>query len=230
MSRILAAHQPNYLPWMGLFHKLTRADVWVIADDVQFSKHGYTNRVRIRSANECPWLTIPVRSHGKGRQQIRQVEVADTHWQRKHWKTLQWNYRQAPHYGDIAAALEAFYSGSCGPRLLDINVQLLEMICDWLDIDVETRYCSNLPLRQERSERLVDMVLACGCDAYLAGAGASRSYLDEERFRAAGVEVRYVDFEQTEYPQTHPGFEPNMTTLDMLFNCGATRTREALAA
>ena len=50
LSRVLAAHQPNYLPWLGLFHKLSLADVWVIADDVQYTTHGFVNRNKIRTA------------------------------------------------------------------------------------------------------------------------------------------------------------------------------------
>src|SRR3546814_3690829 len=60
---IVAIHQPNYLPWLGYFHKIARADVFVFLDDVQFSKNGYTNRVRILGDGAARWLTIPAAVH-----------------------------------------------------------------------------------------------------------------------------------------------------------------------
>ena len=38
--RVVAIHQPNFLPWLGWFDKLARADVMVLLDDVQFPKKG----------------------------------------------------------------------------------------------------------------------------------------------------------------------------------------------
>ena len=220
-SRVLTAHQPNYLPWLGLFQRVAQSDVWVLADDVPFSKHGYTNRVRVRTAGGWQWLTVPVRTRGRRGQQISQVETCGGNWQSKHWKTLEWNYRGSFHFDDFAPFLASFFEERRWDLLVDVNVALCDFLRRQLGIEVETRLSSSLQLRRERSERLVDMALACGCDVYLAGGGGSRRYLEESCFAEAGVELRFVDFEHPEYPQCFPGFEANMTALDLLFNCGA---------
>ena len=75
MSRVLAAHQPNFLPWLGLFHKVGQADVWVLADDVQYSRGSLTNRNRIRTASGWQWLTVPVLTRGRGQQRICEVQT-----------------------------------------------------------------------------------------------------------------------------------------------------------
>ncbi len=85
MSRVLAAHQPNYMPWLGLFYKLGQADVWVVGDDVQYTRHGLINRNRIRTATGWQWLTVPVLTRGRGLQSICDVLMDTTQtWQRKH--------------------------------------------------------------------------------------------------------------------------------------------------
>ena len=85
--RILAAHQPNFLPWLGYLHKAAQADVFVLADDVQYTKHGFINRNRVRTSQGWQWLTVPVRTRGRGRQRIYDLE------QRRHelsgWPGLQ---------------------------------------------------------------------------------------------------------------------------------------------
>lgn len=225
MSRILAAHQPNYLPWAGLFHKLGRADVWVIADDVQYTSHGLINRNRIRTPAGWQWLSVPVLHRGRGRQRIGEVEIdAANIWRRKHWKALQCNYRRAPFFARHAPFLEAVYQGEW-PHLVDLNLELCLYMMRQFDIDLELRRSSQLKLRQERTGRLVDMALECGCAVYLAGSGASRDYLEEEEFRRAGIECRFSDFAPPVYPQCWPGFQPNMTALDLLFNCGPDSRR-----
>lgn len=225
MRRVLAAHQPNYLPWAGFFYKLGQAHVWVIADDVQYTSHGLINRNRIRTPGGWQWLSVPVLSRGRGLQHIAEVETdpAST-WRRKHWKALQCNYRRAPFFAQHAPFLEALYQREWS-RLLDLNVELCRYMMQQLEIDLECRRSSQLELRPERTGRLVDMALACDCGVYLAGSGASREYLEEEAFARAGIECRFSAFAHPTYTQCWPGFEPNMTALDLLFNCGPDSRR-----
>lgn len=227
MARVMAAHQPNYLPWLGVLAKAVEADVFVLADDVQFSKHGYTNRNRIRTAGGWQWLTVPVRTRGRGGQRVRDVAVDEVQpWPRKHLESLRWNYARAPHFEEHEASLEEIY-GRSRRQLLDWNLGLLRFLMDRLAIDTEVRLSSQLGSREAGSRRIADLARACDCDVYLAGDGGSRSYLDERILREAGVEVRYARFEHPRYPQCYPGFEPGMCGLDLLFNCGH-RSREVL--
>ena len=44
---IVAIHQPDFMPWMGFFDKILKADLWVILDHVENNPRntGYWNRV-----------------------------------------------------------------------------------------------------------------------------------------------------------------------------------------
>ena len=57
---LLSAHQPAYLPWLGYFEKIARADVFIYMDTVQFERNSYTNRNKIKGSNGAKMLTIPV--------------------------------------------------------------------------------------------------------------------------------------------------------------------------
>ena len=227
MSRVLAAHQPNFLPWLGLFHKVGQADVWVWADDVQYSRGSLTNRNRIRTASGWQWLTVPVLTRGRGRQRICDVQTeADGAWRRKHCQSLRWHYGHAPFFDAYAPALEALYADAW-PQLIDLNATLLRHLLQLLEVEVEVRFSSQMDLPNERTARLVDMAKACDCQVYLAGSGASKAYLDVEAFAAAGIECRFIHFEHPVYPQCHAGFVGEMSVLDLLFNCGP-QSREVL--
>jgi len=227
LNKTLAAHQPNYLPWSGLFSKLAVASVWVVADDIQFAKHSFTNRNRIRTNEGWQWLTVPVRTGGRGAQEISAVEIDDSApWRRKHLEALRWNYHAAPAFAEHESFLGKFFAREW-TSLLDANLTLIRYLLDCFDINAEPVMSSSLDLREERSERLVDMVVACGCDSYVAGDGASEDYLDRRAFAEAGVELRFINFKHPTYDQCFPGFEPNMAAVDLLFNCGV-QSREVL--
>ena len=223
----MTAHQPNYLPWLGLFHKVGAADVWVVADDVQFPKHGLTNRNRVRTATGWQWLTVPVLTRGKGLQTIDQVEIdSASNWREKHLKSLRWNYSKAPYFSHYEEFLSRYYTTDWR-QLLDLNLEFCRFVLGELRIEVELRRTSEFEVREDRTLRLLDLAIALDCGGYLAGAGSSRQYLDPAAFDQAGVECRFSGFRHPVYPQCYPGFEPSMSTLDLLLNCGPA-SREVL--
>src|SRR5207244_8568879 len=96
-SRVVAAHQPTFLPWLGWFDKALRADVFVVLDDVQWPREGsgnWMNRVRVLVSGKPQWITAPVR-HG-GDQRVDEVVFDDAQpWRDKILRTLEVNYRRA---------------------------------------------------------------------------------------------------------------------------------------
>ena len=98
---IVGILQPGYLPWLGFFEQMYRSDVFVLYDDVQYDKHGWRNRNRIKSPNGVQWLTVPVLIKGQGKPEIRDVRINKAErWQKKHIRTIEQNYRKAPFYDE----------------------------------------------------------------------------------------------------------------------------------
>src|SRR5438105_15810490 len=104
--RTLAVLQPGYLPWLGFFDQLRRSDVFVLYDDVQFDKHGWRNRNRIKSPAGPQWLTVPVRHKGLNKPAIRDVEIVPGNWARKHVLSIRQLYARAPHLHRYLPELE----------------------------------------------------------------------------------------------------------------------------
>ena len=60
----VAIVQSNYLPWKGYFDLIAASDVFVLYDDVQYTRRDWRNRNKIKTAHGLHWLTIP--REGKG--------------------------------------------------------------------------------------------------------------------------------------------------------------------
>jgi hypothetical protein len=132
-SRILAAHQLNYLLWLGYLYKAGQADVFVLADDVQYTKHGYINRNRVRT-------------RGRMGQLLGEVELEmDQPWGRKHINTIEWNYHNAPFFDLYMPALQDVL-GAAPQRLKELNLSLFIYLLKQLEIDTEIRLSSELEL------------------------------------------------------------------------------------
>ena len=87
---VLTAHQPVYLPWLGLFHKISQADTFVSFDRVQYLPKDWNNRNRIKTANGPVWLSVPVLKKGHRDKALNEIEIDNrSPWRRKHWRTLE---------------------------------------------------------------------------------------------------------------------------------------------
>src|SRR6476469_9891699 len=93
--------QPSYIPWRGYFHQIQKTDVFIFYDDVQYDKHGWRNRNRIKTEQGSIWLTIPVTAAPRHliETPILDVRIANnSRWQHKHWSSIQQAYSHAPHF------------------------------------------------------------------------------------------------------------------------------------
>ncbi|MHC5005608.1 MAG: WbqC family protein, partial [Planctomycetota bacterium] len=134
--RVVTGHQPVYLPWLGLFHKIALADVFVFMDDVQYLEGDWNNRNRVKGPHGPFWLTVPVR-RGAGRQRLCDVTIADDGaWASRHWTALRTCYGRARYWPEHAAFLEDTYLARRWTSLADLNAHLLRYLLGALGIDV----------------------------------------------------------------------------------------------
>lgn len=220
MSKIIAVHQPNYIPWPGFFYKISRSDAFVLLDTVQFSRRSFTHRNRIKGS-QCNiiWLTVPVFKKGRFYQKIDEVRINRTvKWQRKHMGTLQMNYANAPFFHYYRDALEDIYSRNW-ERLVDLNLAILSFVMGELGIKKKCIRASEMNLKGEKTALLVAIVKELNGDTYLSGSGA-RNYIDEQIFRKEKIRLSYYQYGSFVYPQLWGKFIPNLSILDLLFNCG----------
>jgi hypothetical protein len=219
---VAAIHQPNYIPWPGYFHKLEACDVFVYLDAVQYPRgQSFAARNRIKTPNGVVFLTIPVSvpKGQEGKASYLEVEFADERWRDKHLKTVEQSYKRAAHYDEV---FELYRDGlERGRTLVDLNIGLIEAIAGYLGIETRrVRLSETLESFGEKTDLIVDVCRTLGADVYLSGAGGGREYNDERLLNEHGIELRYDDYVYPEHPQLWDGFEPNLSVLDLLFNCG----------
>jgi len=218
--------QPSYIPWRGYFDLIRRADVFVFYDDVQYDKHGWRNRNRVKTPRGSHWLTIPVRSRGATHGLlIKDAQTnGETEWPRKHFETLRQLYAPAPYFSDYLPWLETAYADP-PPLLADYTIATTIELAGMLGI-TSTKFLrsSTLGIGGRKTDRLVAILQALGATEYLSGPSA-RDYLEPEKFLAAGIDLQYIEYAYPEYPQLYPPYDPFVTILDLLFMTGGDALR-----
>lgn len=225
--KVVAIHQPQFLPYLGLFHKLAHADVFVALDNVQFIRTGFQHRNRFKSSQGELLVTVPVKH--QFRPMISEVQIDNQiSWQRKLWNTLTANYARAPHFNRYAPELKNLLERDW-QNLAALDDALLRWAMAALEIETPIVNASDLAATGAQSELLANICREVGADAYLSGPGG-KNYMEMEVFDAAGVRVIWQEYAPVEYEQLFPklGFLPNLSVVDALFCCGGANARRLI--
>lgn len=221
---LVAIHQPEYLPWLGYFEKMLRADVFVLLDNVQFSKGDFHNRTRIKGTAGVQWLSVPV--HGSISAKINEVRVAGHKWEMKHWHSLVSCYSRAPFFENLKDVFEGFYRQSA-ERLFDYNLRGLELIAGVLGIEKNWVLASELNAGGKKSDLVLNICRELGATTYYSGKSGS-TYLRKDDFDRAGIKIEVQNFAHPVYQQLFGEFAPSLCVLDLLFNCGPATSRDLI--
>jgi hypothetical protein len=208
--------QSNYIPWKGYFDSIRQVDVFVVYDDMQYTKRDWRNRNLIKTPQGTKWLTIPVEVKGKYFQKIKDTKVAEKGWNLSHWEIIKQNYKTAKNYKEISDWLEPLYKNCNYEYLTDVNMHFINEICRFFNVQTEIKFSSEFILADEKTQRLVDICKELEITDYYSGP-AAKAYMEIEKFSNHNINVHYWDYgNYPEYEQLYSPFEHGVTILDLL--------------
>lgn len=225
-EKTVVIHQPDFLPYLGFFHRLLHSDLWVVLDSVQFERGGWIHRDKLKVSQGETWLTVSLKKSSLDTP-ISEIELAQsTDWRSRNLDLIRESYRKAPYFDEIHPYLQDLYHYQC-QRLVEFTMRSVEMLAQLFDIPLNTQLSSNLNCHGRKNQLLVDILKRVDASRYLSGMGA-KDYFDPELFRLANIEVIWQDFKHPFYPQLYGEFIPYLSSIDLLYNCGIERSRQIL--
>lgn len=214
----IAIHQPQYMPWLGYFNKMATADIFILLDTVQYKKNEWQNRNRIKTAQGWQWLTVPVSF--KFPEKINEVRInGRNNWQSIHEKSLTTNYSKSSFFDIVIKHLEEIYTENWD-FLAPLNIFVVKKLAEMLGITTPIYVASELDsFPEDPDERLIAITKYFDGTTYLAGEGG-QSYMKIEKYNQEGITVEFLQYDHPLYPQLFGPFEPCLSVLDLLMNCG----------
>ncbi len=209
--------QSNYLPWIGYFDLIDRADICVFYDDVQYTKNDWRNRNKILTKRGLEWITVPA---GQSISRlINQVTLQDSDWQEQHYRKIAnaYDIRATDSWGlDL---LHSLYLSRQWTGLSELNQETIKLISrNYLNIKTHFDTSINYDLQGKGESRLLSLLRQIKATHYLSGP-AGRNYLNSNRFEEAGVALEFFNYpDYSEYEQIAKPFTPKVSIIDLLLN------------
>lgn len=219
MNKIISAHQPAYLPWLGYLHKIAISDDFIILDEVQFERNSFINRNRIKTSSGPVWLSVPVLMSGHTRSTVSQMRIDNTaDWKQKHWKSILQNYRKTKYFPKYADFFEGFYKREWSLLCEPIDY-MLKFLLEQIGINTPVHKLSHLLVSSKKQDLILDLAKYFKADVFIFGA-LGKDYVDKTYFSDNGIYPYFQDYVHPEYKQPGKNFLAGMSVIDLLFNMG----------
>jgi WbqC-like protein family len=227
---IVAIHQPNYIPWLGYFAKIFDSDVFVLLDDVQYSKKsvGAKNYILSKDEKKIP-LSVSVKMSNGAFQNYNQLQIDySTNWHIKHINKIKDAYCKAKFFNQYFEQFNNILKKK-HQHLSELNIELILWLLTLLECETQIEISSklHLPSIEDKNQRNIQICKHFGANTYLSGQGAKK-YNVEQDFIEANIKLKYQQFTHPSYSQKSKVFVENLSAIDALFNVGADELNSLL--
>lgn len=216
---IYSCHQPNFFPWIGYFHKIMSSDIFVILDEVQYSKNSVANRNKIKGVQGEQLITVPIskKINNSSFFSYREAAFAQINWYEKVMKSMEQSYKKAKYFDEYK---DVIFDILKVDNFCELNIRFIKFILLEFDIKTQILLMSEISgLSGTKNDLLIEIGTFLNANMYLSGNGA-RAYNDADKFKDNGISIEYQLFRQPEYHQLYPPFVPFISVIDLLFNEG----------
>ncbi len=220
-------HQPDFAPWMTFFKRLNKSDIYVILDDVQFNRRGFTNRDYVLLNKKKTLLTIPVIKTEREKTLIKDVKINyKIDWIEKMKKSLYLNYSKSVNFDEIYEFIEKIFEKK-NEKLINLNLEIIYYVIEKLKIETKLIFSSNLKINSKKSEKILDICKRMKATHYITGKG-SLDYLNEIEFKKTNITINDKIFFNKHYQQNSKYFVKDLSIVDVMFNVNFNDIRKII--
>lgn len=219
MKKILSCLQPTYLPWIPFFERVILSDIFIILDDVEFSKNSNHNRNSIKTNSKQLLLTVPVKY--KNHIMIKDIEIDNKkNWKKKHWESIRQTYGKLLYFKNFSSELEEIYSKDW-KYLSTLNIELIKFFVKYLKIKTNIFVSSNINVKGNSNQKLINLCKYFDADTFVVKKNTEH-YHPEKIFLENNIEFKYISNKVFTYKQQGNNFIPSLSILDYISNCGSS--------
>ncbi len=214
----LAIMQPYFMPYIGYWQLMNAVDMYVVYDNIEYTKKGWFNRNRVLLNGKDYLFTIPVKKDSDYLD-VCERYVADDFKKEKLLNLFCEAYRKAPYYSNIYPEIEKMvlysdtnlfkyiYNSICAVKeLLGIKTKII--ISSSIDIDHSLK----------GKDKVIAICKELGASEYYNAIGGQSLY-DKNEFKNNGIELKFLKSELVPYKQLKNDFVAGLSIIDvMMFN------------
>ena len=210
--------QPYLLPYVGYFQLIAAVDVFIVYDDVKYTKKGWINRNRMLQNGADVMFSLPLKKDSDSLDVVERELAADFN-REKLLNQFKGTYRRAPYFDQTFPLIEQIvrYEDENLFRFLHHSIV---KTCEHLDIKTEIKISSGITIDHtlQSQDKVLALCEAVGASTYVNAIGGIDLY-SKEMFREMGIELKFIKSKPFEYAQFGAEFVPWLSIIDvMMFN------------
>ena len=221
--------QPYFLPYVGYFQLINAVDVFVVYDNIEFTKKGWINRNRILVNGKDDYFTLPLKKDSDFLN-INQRILAETciKDKAKIIGKITELYKNAPQYNEVFPLIEAVFNTK-EKNLFDFIFHSLKTICGYLEIKTEIVISSSIKIDHslKSQDKIIALCKYLEATHYLNPIGGIELY-SKEIFKINDLQLNFLKSNTIEYQQFDNDFSPWLSIIDVLFFNSKEKVQEYL--
>ena len=226
----LGIMQPYFLPYIGYFQLISAVDLFILYDNIKYTKKGWINRNRMLLNDKDALFSLPLKKDSDYLDVINR-ELASSFDRTKLLGQFIGAYSRAPYFAQTYPLLERIVNFE-NTNLFRYNHNSIVILCQHLGIDTEIRFSSDTAIDHslKSQEKVLSICQAYDADTYINAIGGSELY-DRKDFNYRGINLKFLKSKPYDYPQFGSSFVPWLSIIDLLmFNSQASIRNDILPA
>lgn len=210
--------QPYFLPYIGYFQLIAAVDLFIVYDNIKYTKKGWINRNRLLRNGADSVFSLPLKA-APDHLDVRERRLAEGFRPDKLLNQFKEAYRRAPYFDQAFPMLEEIL-GFGDPNLFAFLRHSIQKTCGYLGIATEIRTSSDIGIDHglRGQEKVIALCEAVGATIYVNPIGGTELY-GREAFQTRGIDLRFLRALPGDYVQFENDFVPWLSIIDlMMFN------------
>jgi hypothetical protein len=224
----VAIMQPYFLPYIGYFQLMSAVDVFVIYDEVEFTKKGWINRNRILMNGAPEMVSLPMKKDSDYLDIVQRKLSDDFNEQSaKLLRKVEGCYKKAPFFDETYKVLEEILSYK-STNLFEFLHHSIAIVSR--EIGLTTRIVVSSEVEGKKpdltgQDRVLNLCRLIGANEYINPIGGLSLYSKAE-FESNGINLMFHRIQAFEYQQFNNEFVPYLSILDnMMFQSKSELTQ-----
>jgi hypothetical protein len=214
----LAIMQPYFFPYIGYFQLIAAVDLFIVYDDIKYTKKGWINRNRMLQNGKDVMFSLPLKSDSDYLDVCERELAADFN-RDKLLNQFKGAYRRAPYFTQTFPLVEQIVQYEDTNLFRFLHHSIVKS-CDHLGIATDIRVSSSIATDHElkNQDKVLALCEAGGASTYVNASGGAGLY-SKDTFREKGIELKFIQSKPFEYSQFGDAFIPWLSIIDvMMFN------------
>jgi len=221
--------QPYFLPYIGYWQLIHSVDIFVVYDNIEYTKKGWFNRNRILEADHDRLFTIPIKKDSDYLPVDQRFLSEDSYKEiNRILRMIEFNYRKAPHFSIVYPVIEKCFKFP-EKNLFEYIYYSINLVRNYLGIDTKIVISSKVEIDHslKAEEKILAICKAEQASTYINAIGGTELY-NKEEFKNNGVNLQFIKSKDIEYRQFDNTFVPWLSIIDVMMFNDRDRIKEML--